>query len=295
MTQVSQQDQQNRIYRAIEYMENHLQESMLLEDLAVVAGFSPFYFHRIFTCWMEESPIQYLNRLRLERAVNLIKKNPMLNLTNIAGFCGYSSVSVFSRSFKQKYGISPRTYRNELTSLSADPLQPIDAISMENMAAYQRGVEILEMPSFNVLAVPTMQGYQLDSICSAWDTLFTWTQARQLWHADIWRLGISFDDPKITPLGKCRYYAACRLEKPVKATGNLSIFTIPEGKYILCHFHLTVDKIQAAYHWVFHKIMLDAQVQYRGGMVYERYLSPSETPADQPMRLTIAIPIEDLR
>ena len=62
------QTYQERILKVLVHIQNHLDDELSLEELASVAYFSPFHFHRIFTALTGESIKSYVRRLRLERA-----------------------------------------------------------------------------------------------------------------------------------------------------------------------------------------------------------------------------------
>jgi AraC family transcriptional regulator len=82
-----------------------------LETLAGIANYSPFHFQKIFTEAISETPKQYVIRLRLERAAHFIKIFPNLPINEIASGCGFSSDAIFSRAFKNYYGISADQFR----------------------------------------------------------------------------------------------------------------------------------------------------------------------------------------
>ncbi|MGI6031496.1 MAG: AraC family transcriptional regulator [Eubacteriales bacterium] len=66
-------------------------------------------FHRFYHC----TPSQYINSLRLERAVQLIAETPM-PLNQVAEACGFQNLSLFFRRFKAAYGITPNSLRQEM-------------------------------------------------------------------------------------------------------------------------------------------------------------------------------------
>ena len=94
-------DYVNRINRAIDHVIRNLAESLKLEDVARVACFSPFHFHRIFRSLVGETLAQFVKRVRLERALYLLSHREGSTLTEIALACGFSSSSDFSRSFRR--------------------------------------------------------------------------------------------------------------------------------------------------------------------------------------------------
>ncbi|WP_421779464.1 helix-turn-helix domain-containing protein [Kiloniella litopenaei] len=81
-------------------------------QLADIAHFSPYHFHRIFRGMVGESLTHHIQRLRLERAASaLIYSNQ--SVTDIAFDAGFETPESFSRAFKKQFGLAPRRYREE--------------------------------------------------------------------------------------------------------------------------------------------------------------------------------------
>src|SRR4051812_7278493 len=57
-----------RMNRVLNYIDLHIDQPLALADLADVANFSRFHFHRIFQAWMNETLGDYSRRRRLEKA-----------------------------------------------------------------------------------------------------------------------------------------------------------------------------------------------------------------------------------
>ena len=93
----------------LQYIEEHLAESLTLEQMAQIAHFHPNYFIRIFKQSTGLSPIQYVNRLRIEKAKHYLTFTPM-SVSDIADKLGLE-ISYFSRMFKDHSGFSPSEYR----------------------------------------------------------------------------------------------------------------------------------------------------------------------------------------
>jgi AraC family transcriptional regulator len=68
----SQTEYTQRINRTMDYIDTHLADPLPLEKLAGVAAFSKYHFHRIFFAHVGETPGQYVQRLRLEKAAMLV-------------------------------------------------------------------------------------------------------------------------------------------------------------------------------------------------------------------------------
>ena len=78
-----------RIDRVIDYLRANLDRPVKLKELAKVACFSEFHFHRIFGAVAGETLNQFTNRLRLEKAARLLRFSQQ-SLTDIALECGFS-------------------------------------------------------------------------------------------------------------------------------------------------------------------------------------------------------------
>jgi AraC family transcriptional regulator len=100
-----------RINRVIDYIEERLDAPLTLTELAEVAHFSRFHFHRIFAAIVGETLNHFIKRVRIEKAATQLVFNPKKSITEIALDCGFTSSATFARAFKQFYGISAGTWR----------------------------------------------------------------------------------------------------------------------------------------------------------------------------------------
>lgn len=107
-----------RIQKVQDYIEENYQKTMSTEELAEVAGFSKYHFNRIFKSVLQESLLQYVNRIRLEYSLFMLAHRQDFNMTDIAYELGFADSAVFSRAFKNHYGISPLTYRKNTARIA---------------------------------------------------------------------------------------------------------------------------------------------------------------------------------
>lgn len=101
-----------RLRRVLQYMIEHLEDDIGLDDLAAVAGLSVFHFIRMFANRMGMPPHRYLGQVRLERAKTLLALGRM-SIAEISSACRFSSQPNFSRAFRRATGTTPLAYRNE--------------------------------------------------------------------------------------------------------------------------------------------------------------------------------------
>jgi AraC-like DNA-binding protein len=101
------------ITKAKKFIEEHQTEEMSLTDVAKAVNTSSFYFCKIFRKFTGINFTDYVARLRIERAKNLLL-NPNLRISEIAFEVGFQSLTHFNRVFKRILGQSPTDYRQQL-------------------------------------------------------------------------------------------------------------------------------------------------------------------------------------
>ena len=98
------------IQEAITYMEHNYQRELTVEELADACKLNRSYFSKLFKESMGCPPQEFLIRLRLSRAADMMK-GMNHSIGDIAARCGYPNQLHFSRAFKKRYGVSPREWR----------------------------------------------------------------------------------------------------------------------------------------------------------------------------------------
>ncbi|MCR5753255.1 MAG: AraC family transcriptional regulator [Acetatifactor sp.] len=99
-----------KIKSIIEYMEGHYADALSLHDLAAVANMNPRYFCRFFKSITHHTPIDYLNRYRVEKSA-LLLQNTDLSITDICMKCGFNDSSNFTKVFRKYKDSTPKQYR----------------------------------------------------------------------------------------------------------------------------------------------------------------------------------------
>ena len=88
-------------------------EPTTLDWLSERSGFTPQHLNRVFRGLLGVTPLQYLNRMRMERAASLLADG-RLTIKAIAREVSFDDPYYFSRQFKQHFGRSPAQYRDAL-------------------------------------------------------------------------------------------------------------------------------------------------------------------------------------
>ena len=96
--------------RAFDYLDTRFSENITLANVAQAAGFSKYYFSRIFSQYTHLSFSQYLLKKRLSEASRLLCETN-LRLLDVAVQSGFVSLSTFNRVFRANHGCTPSEYR----------------------------------------------------------------------------------------------------------------------------------------------------------------------------------------
>ena len=109
----------NAIEKSLDWIEENITEKFYLLDLANQAGYSPFYFSRLFRFFVGTTIKKYDADRRLYRAAHDIQ-NTKERIIDIAVKYGFSSQEALTRALKSAYGYTPYVFRNNpgLISLS---------------------------------------------------------------------------------------------------------------------------------------------------------------------------------
>lgn len=103
-------DRTARVASVMDMLNARPADRFTIADMAELAGMSPSAFHRAFQQIAQDSPLQYLKKVRLSRASDLITRDNY-RVGMAAAAVGYESAAHFSRDFKSHYGIPPADAR----------------------------------------------------------------------------------------------------------------------------------------------------------------------------------------
>ena len=103
-------DEQALCQSAIHFMQEHLENRMTLQQAAAYIGYSQSHFSALFRRQTGMSPHAYYNRLKMERACQLLSETD-LKVNQICHKLGIDDQYYFSRLFSKTIGMSPTEYR----------------------------------------------------------------------------------------------------------------------------------------------------------------------------------------
>lgn len=290
----SRAEYRSRIEQVVVYINEHLSEPLDLKTVANASHFSPYHFHRIFHGALGETPQAYINRLRVERAANFLMKSTGMKVTEVAMMCGFSSPSSFARTFKKYFGVSAREYAKGRNLQSLADACGIQACSMATGEKSVWDVSIRDIPPLHLAFTASLKGYSMPDICQTWERLNKWAVAHAIYSPDTLRLGLSFDDPTITPVRKCRYLAALTVPTTIIKDRLVGILDLPRQTCAVFHVECQSDQIQAYYQSIYKDWLPDSGLQPADFPCYDVYRTLPGANGIGNFNLDIHIPVQQI-
>ena len=100
------------IEAAKQYIHGHYMKDISLDQISRYLNISSYYFSKLFKDATNENFIEYLNRIRIEKAKQLLTETDQ-SMKVICSMVGYSDPNYFSRSFKKYAGVTPTEYKED--------------------------------------------------------------------------------------------------------------------------------------------------------------------------------------
>ena len=111
-----QEQANNRIAFAINYIRKNLREKLTIKELSQKVYMSESNFYKVFKNEMGSSPVDFINEERIRLATSLLQ-DPESKVQKVSMECGFNSLSYFNRVFKKKHQLSPRAYQEKIAQI----------------------------------------------------------------------------------------------------------------------------------------------------------------------------------
>jgi len=289
------QDYQQRMLRVLLYIQHNLDRELPLAELAEVAHFSIYHFHRIFRGMVGETLQAHIRRLRLERAATRLKSGDD-QVIRIALDAGYESHAAFTRAFSAMTGLSPSAFRKQRRPRVAVPsgiryTEDADAASqLPDTEGLTMEATIKTIPPRRVAFVRHVGPY--NECGPAWSKLCMRLGAEGRLGPGVEFVGLSHDDPDVTPPDKLRYDACVAVDDDYEPAGEIGVQVIAGGEYAMTTHHGPYDRLNETYaelcgQWIPHR-----ERTIRAAPCFEIYLNDPESTPPEELLTDIHIPLE---
>lgn len=287
-----------RIDRVIDYIRGNLDRTINLEELAKVACFSEFHFHRIFSAVSGETLNNFTNRLRLEKAARLLRYSDQ-SLTDIALNCGFSSSATFSRAFRASYDTSPSQFRKsgeikkskickELFS-KQEYILPMSA--EEKRVAFP--VRLIDIPERQVAYIRVTNAFEMDRVIAAFKTMIEWAKSQDIFSQGT-LFGMSADDPHVTPKHLYRYEVCLASSLPFECMEGMSKLKMPAMRYATTRVSGDIRKVATATDYLFRGWLINSDYEPEPAPGLEVFLDKEKATDWSHFELELCIPVRKL-
>lgn len=293
-----------RIHKVQDYIENHIDQQLSLENVSDAAGFSKYHFCRIFQSIVHESLGYYVNRIRMEKSLFLLAYRQDKNITDIAYKLGFTDSAIFSRAFKNYYGMGPREYRKKYSKNCKESflISEYDKdTAIKEIANYHFPVtgkiDLIDLEELRVVYVRHTGNYETlaREYARLLQRLFLQAKKQNLLNEEQNKvLAIYHDNPEFSDKNQFRTSLCLTIPdyfKPLEGEG-LEMMNLEGGLYAVGHFQIMPNQYSDAWNYMYQEWITGSGYIPRDSYPFEMYLN-APRPGDQHM-VDIYVPIEPI-
>lgn len=264
------------IQSIIIYINNHLFDSLDMNELISMSRLSKFHFRRVFKTIVGENIASYIQRLRLEQIAHLLISSD-LKLEQIIRQTSYQTKFSLGKAFRKHFGISTSEYRKRYKVETTDRISDIT----------HEIKQVRQMTAFCVEIGDTYKNKH--QYRSKWNRLLHYAKQNNLNEKF---LSISLDDPLITPTDKCRFYLGIVIPKDIKSEQRSEIIQIPNGRYAVFQHTGSYASLHKFYQLIYEEWFPKNKYRPKSTFSFEIYLNNPRTTKFSALITEIYIPIE---
>ena len=233
------------------YIYKYIDTNINIDDLSLQLNISKFHLHRVFKEEFGKNIYESIKSIRLQKASNLLLTNKYSTISNVVNLCGYSSQSSFIKTFKERFEMTPKEWKNGGYKEYSNKILKQSSKAMQSKADFNDIIPtIVKMPAIESFYIRN-KGYNLN-IKETWQKLETWVLTNNI--TAYKRIALFHDNPTITPLNECQYIGCIKVDdiKSVKSD-RLPNFKIAEGVYAKFDLKGKTGDVLPFIHWVYHE------------------------------------------
>lgn len=279
----------DRIDRVVGYLNQQVEATPSLAELANIAAISPFHFHRVYRAITGETPSGTLRRLRLVRALHLLK-DPKKPITEIAFEVGYDSSQAFSKAFREGTGHSPSVLREKPVKLGAILKGLSTPPEIPRKGPGDLVVKVVSLEPFKVIAARHLGPHK--GLFQAYGEFFAWAEKSGLVESFKGIYGIPIDDPRGIPENECRFDCCFDFGADVKPGDGYREEFLGDGLYAVIRHLGHYDGLDEKYDYLYGPWLKASGYFLRDAPFFNHYLQDPETLPPEQWETDIYLPVE---
>ena len=245
-----------RVKKAVRYIENNLNRTLTLNEVADACCLSPYYFHRLFRRVVGETLNDHIHRKKMERATKALICRPELSITEVAMAAGFSSPANFSKAFKAYFDVSPKELRNpeilssgqtgklyqkygtllDLQKFHPQTLTAQKVFNTSELTAILDRITIQPLPARHIIYCSEYGRYHPDMMSKAWDRILDWAATHGIDADKSKRFRLFDGNPIVRPEPQCRFDAAIEIDEPIEVSPPCYQTTLASGLFAIAPY-----------------------------------------------------------
>ncbi|WP_242118065.1 AraC family transcriptional regulator [Sphingomonas lacusdianchii] len=240
----AQRNYHDRMRRALDHIDRHLDDELDLATVSAVAAFSKYHFHRQFTACFGLSVHRYVQLARLKRASYRLVYRDADRITDVAIDAGYDAPDAFARAFRKRFGQSPSDFRSAPDwapwRAALLPLNDLRNRTMQHFAS----VTVRAFPATPIAVMP--HDGDMAAIGDTIRRFIVWRRANRLSPADSPTFNIFHSDPADPAAGPVRIDLCVGTDRTFPEGDGVTRSVIPGGRCAVLRVTERSDDLEAA-------------------------------------------------
>ena len=271
----------NQIQRAVDYIEDRLNEDLSIESIAREAGFSMWHFQNVFKGTVGDTVKNYVRNRRLTKAMLELGATDK-RILDLALDAGFESQESFTRAFKQFFNITPgecRTHGNKSELSHSKPRITMDylnhlygGMTMEPKIKTTVELKVIGMGG-NFISILSPDKNNFEVIPKIWGQYMS--RSKEITNRENWNnIGICscITDPKLKQHpDECFYMAGTVVSDFDNVPAGMLIKVIPAGRYAVFTHKGKLDKLQHTMNFIYGSWLAKSEYKLRDAPDLEMY------------------------
>lgn len=260
------------------YIDENYKKGIDIKKIEEISHYSYRNINRIFLALHNETIGKYIKRIRLEKSAQYLKFSEA-KIADIAFEFGFESAPVYNKAFKNRFGCSPRTYRNNVEK----QLEGVTKhFSEKETSVLDFTIEFI--PDFEMLCLEYRGKYDDNlALKKHWNNLFDYSMKENLLTNNSTFLAEILDDNNVSDSIQFRYNCALKLNKPFdfEPKGFFKIKQHKRQKYVKIIHQGSFETSEEAYIKLYMRWMIDVQLEFKDLPTIEIYSNFDNTSKKQ--------------
>ncbi len=239
------------LQKALNYIEEHLEEKITLEDLADVANYSPWHFHRLFKAYVGKGVGEYVRLRKLSKASYELVFT-VRPIVDIATKYSFESQAAFTRAYQTCFGVTPGKARRRLKTVHSFAPVRLDNIKLLRRGESQMKTRIVERDEFTVVGKECFCSQNNNTIPQLWSEfnkdMCNIPDMKNTNEA----IGVCLcDEEHVTPDTEFRYIAGMEVKKADTLPEGMVSYTVQGGRFLVVEHIGALDTLPQTYDYAY--------------------------------------------